>query len=80
MTKSKIRIQNFLPNMPLFSALAACEIDRLALGATRVQLTRGLEFVERRHHVLPLGGVITLIAGSSSRALGSSDSGPRATV
>lgn len=27
--------------MPLFSELAACEIDRLALGATRIQLTRG---------------------------------------
>ncbi|TEA74243.1 Crp/Fnr family transcriptional regulator [Allopusillimonas ginsengisoli] len=47
MTKSKIRIQDFLARMPLFSELTERELDHLALGTTEVNVARG-EMVFRR--------------------------------
>lgn len=41
MDKSRIRVQSFLANVPLFARLRADELDRIALGTTRLQVERG---------------------------------------
>lgn len=60
MAKSKLRIQDFLAQTPLFSELASAELDRLALGTTQVQLARS-DMVFRRGD--PCVGFHTVVYG-----------------
>jgi CRP-like cAMP-binding protein len=41
MTTGKARIQDFLARIPLFSSLGSQELDRIAAGASEIQLARG---------------------------------------
>lgn len=41
MDKSRIRMQAFLGNVPLFARLRPDELDRIALGTTRLRVERG---------------------------------------
>ena len=69
MATAKIKVQDFLSRLPLFSDLAPAELDRLAAGTTELHVARG-EIVFRRGD--PCVGFHTVVYGQVKLAFTSS--------
>jgi CRP-like cAMP-binding protein len=69
-----IKIQNFLSNLPLFKALGAKELDRIASGTRDVRIERGATLFSKGD---PCSGFYMIVYGQIKLAIPAADGGEK---
>ena len=70
MTRSPVKVQDFLQNLPLFGALSTKELDRVSAGTTRVRAPAGTVLFRRGE---PCSGLYLIVYGQVKLAFGGSE-------